>query len=268
MDQYQLRHPPNDFSIKHKSEHSIFETMKVTEKGIEVPFFHWERMKNGGQILGIEVPEYPDWINHLEEYLSGMTGRPPFALRVSLTQAKETSSLQRQPPQWLFSTRDIPYTQEQYRKGVKIFFLQETRQDSIPLTTIKSPDYLDTGYALRNVEARGAFEGIWLNKQGELVEGTRSNIFFVRKGAVYTPSTASGCLEGTRRRIVKSLAYKLLIPFQEKDVFPQELFQAEEVFLTNALMGIMPVSQVENTPLSGPVTNSITAALIQSYKDI
>ncbi|NLI93806.1 MAG: 4-amino-4-deoxychorismate lyase [Peptococcaceae bacterium] len=268
VNQEQKRHQPSEFSAGDRLEHSIYETLKVTEKGIELPLIHWERMKNGGQILGIQVPKYPEWIERLRKYLENTACKAPFALRVSLSQARKEFSLNDQSPHWSFSWREIPYTAEQYRKGVRIIFLEEIRQDRFPLTTIKSPDYLNTGPALKELEARDAFEGLWCNPRGEVVEGTRSNVFFVRDGTICTPPASSGCLAGTRRRIVKDLALKLNIPFRDKEVFMEDLLQAEEVFLTNALMGIMPVSQVENTPVSRSIFDGITAALIQSYKEI
>lgn len=268
MSQNEARHQQGAYSAVDKSEHSIFETMKITEAGIQFSFLHWWRMKNGGRMLGINVPDYVEWINRLEEYCLGITGPLPLALRVSLKQEREDYSLKWQPPQWSFGLREIPYTQEQYRKGVKIIILEESRTDFIPLTYIKSSDYLDTGPALKNVEVKNAFEGIWLNLRGEVVEGTKSNIFFVRQGTICTPSTASGCLAGTRRQIVKNLAQRLRIPFEERDVFPQDVLQADEVFLTNALMGIMPVNQIENRLFKESAGDGIAGTLIQSYKEI
>jgi len=265
MSLHEKRKQRDDFSAMWKAEHSIYETMKVTEKGIEIPIFHWKRMKKGGEILKIEVPDYVSWIKRLQEYLLEIDQQRPYALRVSLSNPNKEITFNKQSTQWSFSFREIPYSQEQYEKGVDIIFLDEVRQDNISLTYIKSTDYLDTRCAVRNVETRGAFEGIWLNVKGELIEGTRSNIFFVQNGVIYTPTTASGCLEGTRRQIVKDLAYKLNLPFQEKKVFSDDLMQAEEVFLTNALMGIMPVRQVENIKIKES-TSSISAMLRQSYE--
>lgn len=233
-----------------KAGHSIFETMKVTAAGIEMPEYHWQRMARGGKILGLQVPAYPAWLNRLGEYLSGISRKTPFALKLSLS-----------PAQWLFSTRDIPYTKKQYREGVHIIFLEGRRQDKIPLTYIKSPDYLDNTPALQQMQDKEAFEGIWLNSRGELMEGTKSNIYFVRKRAVFTPSLASGCLQGTRRRVVRELTHRCKIPFCEQNVFPEDLLLADEIFLTNALMGIMPVSRVERTEISFAAGDRITVAL-------
>ncbi|MEM5818013.1 MAG: aminotransferase class IV, partial [Desulfitobacterium hafniense] len=77
------------------------------------------------------------------------------------------------------------------------------------------------------------------------VEGTLSNLFFVRKGTLHTPSLPCGCLPGTRRQIVLECAQKLGIPWVEGEFPLAFLEDAEEVFLTNALMGILPVAQVD-----------------------
>ncbi len=77
------------------------------------------------------------------------------------------------------------------------------------------------------------------------MEGTRSNIFFVKDGHLYTPSLESGCLAGIRRRIVIEKALELTIPFSEGVYYPEDLLNADEVFLTNSLMDVMPVRELE-----------------------
>jgi len=250
---------------------SIFETLKITAKGVELPRLHWQRMKRGGRLLRVEVPPFEEWLSRVESYLREIPARYPFALKVSLTQSPGEAALgvalKTHEPQWTFSAREIPYTPEQYRKGVKIVFLEEVRRDGRLLNHIKSPDFLDTVSAWSKAEARGAFEGIWLNARGEIVEGSKSNIFFVRQGRLFTPALASGCLAGTRRRLVRSLARQMGIPLAEKGVFPQDLLQADEIFLTNALMGIMPVSEIENKRVEGSkAAGSVTVALLNAYR--
>jgi len=221
---------------------SIFETMKINSDGIEVPHLHWVRMKKGGDSLGISVPEYAVWLSNIHVYLNDVKPRSdmplsPFALRAEI---KSSSA-------WSFSSRDISYNANDYLQGINVVIINELRRDSSPLTYIKSPDFLDSVGALKKIQADGFFEGLWFNSSGQLVEGTRSNVFIVKNGEIFTPSLASGCLAGTRREIVKEMARELDLPFSEEGLSLPDLYQAQEVFLTNSLMGIMPVSQIGDT---------------------
>lgn len=94
----------------------------------------------------------------------------------------------------------------------------------------------------------GAEEGLWLNTKGYISEGTMSNLFFIKDETLFTPSLASGCLPGTRRQLTLDLAWSLQIPTCE-GLYPfSTLLLADEIFMTNALMGIMPVRQVDDFP--------------------
>ncbi|UWG96324.1 aminotransferase class IV [Dehalobacter sp. DCM] len=233
----------------------VFETMKVSENGIEVPHLHWIRMKKGGDILGIEMPPFPAWLTTIKKYLqeTDVPEEVPFALRVEARVVNKNSVI------WSMRTRPIPYTEEHYALGVNVVYISERRSDPVLLNDIKSRDYLDTETALRKVQENGAFEGIWLNSQGHIMEGTRSNIFFIGDRGVYTPTLASGCLAGTRRQLIKEAAMVRHIPFIEDQISPQDIYQVRAVFLTNALMGIMPVRLIEDIPFG--VDNEIVSQL-------
>lgn len=228
---------------KNHADVGIFETLKVTAHGLIYPKRHWERMRKGGKLLGIEIPDYPQWISQINTYLreNDVPEVFPYALRAEIRKTAGKSE------QWMVSTRAVPYTGEHYEQGVRVLFITKRRIDPIALTYIKSTDYLDTTQALKAVQSKGAFEGIWLNNIGQISEGTRSNIFFVRNSTIYTPSLDCGCLAGTRRQLVKEKADELGLTVIEGYYLPEDILQAEEVFLTNSLMGIMPVRQLENT---------------------
>jgi len=116
------------------------------------------------------------------------------------------------------------------------------------LVSIKSTNYLENILAKEEANRNDAEEGLWLNTKGYISEGTMSNLFFIKDETLFTPSLASGCLPGTRRQLILDLARSLQIPTHE-GLFPcSNLLAADEVFMTNALMGIMPVRQVDDLP--------------------
>ncbi len=281
-----IRVEGNSLPKKYPSrEISLFETMRITAEGIELPLYHWQRMKKGGELLGVGIPDFPEWLEKIRLAIKPSPTNNllplPYALRISVSNRFSINNADAQGSnqgfesrtlEWSMTTRLIPYTLKQYEQGVKVLLLPDRRSDQCPLTYIKSPDLLDTGSALRDTQAQGAFEGIWLNAKGEVMEGTRSNIFFVKDGAIHTPSLQSGCLSGTRRQIIQELADQLQIPFYEGNYRLEDIFGAKEVFLTNALMGIMPVTEIISVReidrrKSGQEESSVTRRLMFLYHE-
>ena len=135
------------------------------------------------------------------------------------------------------------------------------------MVSIKSTNYLENILAKQEANLQGADEGVWLNTKGYLAEGTMSNLFFIKAGTLFTPSLTSGCLPGTRRQLMLGLARSLQIPTDE-GLYPlSDLLESDEIFMTNALMGIMPVSQIDDIPF--PVDKrSVTGVLELAYQDL
>ncbi|KLU61197.1 putative branched-chain-amino-acid aminotransferase [Peptococcaceae bacterium CEB3] len=244
--------------------YGLFETILVTGRGPCFLAKHYERMKRGGELLSLEIPSLPVWSDFIINYLSRAAVPPaPFALRVTLSGGAPAQAL---PPSFLLHSRLIGYTPKQYEDGLALTLLSTQRNESSPLCRIKSTNYLENLLAKQEAVKRGFGEGLWCNSRGELAEGTLSNLFFVREGQLCTPSPACGCLPGTRRALVLELAEALGLRWQEGAYHLDDLKQASEVFLTNSLLGIMPVSRLDEhrfrvTP--GSVSRRLALALEQ-----
>jgi 4-amino-4-deoxychorismate lyase len=90
-------------------------------------------------------------------------------------------------------------------------------------------------------------EGLMLDTEGELVCGTASNIFIVREGTLLTPDLRFCGVRGVMRAQVLRAALALNIPVSEEPLWPDDLLQAQEVFVTNAVRGIRSVGQLDLT---------------------
>lgn len=106
---------------------------------------------------------------------------------------------------------------------------------------IKSLDYSLFRKNLLKAREKGYDETILVNESGYLVEGTRSNLFFVKDKILYTPSLQCGCLCGITREQVLRLAKKLGMSCKEIKAAPDRLLSADEAFVTNSVVGIMPL---------------------------
>jgi len=88
---------------------------------------------------------------------------------------------------------------------------------------------------------RGFDEALFFNTQDELVEGTRTNVFLVLDGRLATPALSSGCLPGVTRAAVIRMARRLSVPVRETRLSLKDLLRCDEAFVTNAVIGIVPV---------------------------
>ncbi|MHB8124826.1 MAG: aminotransferase class IV [Desulfitobacteriaceae bacterium] len=245
--------------------YGLFETVLITSSGPQLLQSHWQRMKAGAKVLKLSLPDFSRWSQQIQIFLINSPLKPPYALRITLSGGVPVRN---QPPQLLLQSRSFPYTTSQYENGIRLYLLPTPRNEYSLLNKIKSTNYLENLLAKEEALHNNADEGIWLNSNKYITEGTMSNIFFVSKQTLFTPSLVCGCLPGTRRSIILELAAKLQIPVFEGSYTQEDLLLADEVFLTNALMGIMPVQRINNHNFNiVPVnhTNSITRFLEQEF---
>lgn len=154
------------------------------------------------------------------------------------------------------------YPAKVYEEGLSIALVpvRKIRAEALD-PRIKSTNFLNNILARIEAKKAGADEGILLNHDGFLAEGTVSNLFFVREGLLCTPSPAAGILEGISRKVVLEIAEEEGIPLEEGLFLPGELKGAEEIFLTNTTYEAVAVGRCDGRPLTpGPVTEQVRKA--------
>lgn len=139
------------------------------------------------------------------------------------------------------SIRTNPYTKEDYRKGFLVSFSKVRRNETSPLTYHKTLNYGDCILEKRHALEKGFHEAVFLNTKGELAEGTTTNLFLIKERKIVTPSLACGILPGIIREYLLQTLH-----VEEKIIFPHDIMQYDEMFLTNSLLGIMPVKKIGN----------------------
>ena len=110
---------------------------------------------------------------------------------------------------------------------------------------VKSLDYGKYYNAYQEARAKGFNETLLVNPKGFIFEASRSNVFFLKDETVYTPSLTLGCLDGITRRLVMECARELKLPAKAIDPKLPDFLRCDEAFLTNTLIGVMPITQVD-----------------------
>jgi branched-chain amino acid aminotransferase len=148
-------------------------------------------------------------------------------------------------------------------KGVRLMVSAWMRIDgrTMPVLAKATANYANS--ALARVEAiRAGFdEAIMLNTDGKVIEASAENIFIVKDGLLVTPPITSGALNGITRDTVLTIAKENNIPHVIRDIIRDELYIADEVFLTGTAAGIKPVSEIDNRMIAdgkdGMITNQV-----------
>ncbi|MBM3244480.1 MAG: hypothetical protein FJZ15_01635 [Candidatus Omnitrophica bacterium] len=159
-----------------------------------------------------------------------------------------------------------PYSKQKYSMGFKAI-VSKFRQLDPYLAQMKSTKRFLYESAFAEAKEKGADEAVILNKHGSITEGSRTNVFFVKGKELFTPSVSCGCLNGITRKLVIDLAKAEKIKVTEGKFSPRDLYEAEEVFLTNSLMGIMPLSRLNGKKI-GVKNAKMTKIFINKYNSI
>jgi branched-subunit amino acid aminotransferase/4-amino-4-deoxychorismate lyase len=161
------------------------------------------------------------------------------------------------------------YPAELYEQGMTVYLCDEYRQSrQDPLAGHKTTSYFARLLALRNAQERGCGEALWFTPDNLLAEGSISNVFLVKNGRLVTPPLDTPVLPGVTRAALLELADQAGMPADQKPCSVSDLLDADEVFLANGIMEVMPVTRVEKKPLGGEKPGPVTRQLAASYREL
>lgn len=156
---------------------------------------------------------------------------------------------------------------EHYTRGVGVVMVDILRnhpQSVSPL--IKSNNLLNNALGMQQALRRGGTEGVFRNYRGEISECSQSNLFVVKNGVVRTPGLEAGLLAGITRAYVLEVATGLGYPAEEAVLHDEDLFGADEAFLTSTTKEIVPIVRVDDRPVGTGVPGPVTQALLAEYR--
>jgi branched-chain amino acid aminotransferase len=160
--------------------------------------------------------------------------------------------------------------EDKSQNGVRVMVSNWSRIDnrSMPMLAKATANYANS--ALARVEAlkAGFDEAIMLNLNGMVVEASAENIFIVKDNYLVTPPTTSGALDGITRDSILTLAREHKIPYKIRDISRDELYLAEELFLTGTAAEVKPVGEVDNRIIGNGKIGAITKQLKALFESV
>ena len=244
--------------------YGLFETVSLYRG---VPFLlhqHVDRMLTSAGELGFEtVPSRGELMDRVHAFCRDRHS-PEGVIRFTLTYGNPEAEVR---PALFFTERPVGYTKADYVTGIPVGLATTIRNERSPLVRHKTLNQMESLLAWRDAVRRGFRETLLFNTQGYLAEGTRSNVFIVKDGNVYTPSVGCGILAGITRNIVNGLLKRAGLPVREELITRDDLLACDECFLTNSVMAVLPVNRIEDRRLVGSMPGEVTGLAAASYED-
>ena len=162
----------------------------------------------------------------------------------------------------------VPPPAAAYERGVAVSLVSVVRNHPASVDPrIKSNNLLNNALAMQEALRRGpSFEAIMRNFRGELSECSQSNLFLVKDGTVRTPALDAGLLAGITREFVEEVAVETGIPTADVVLRDDDLFGADEAFLTSTSKEIVPIVRVDDRVIGSGRPGPITLRLLDAYR--
>lgn len=215
--------------------HGVFETLR-THNGRALHLeAHHARLAASCAALDLAPPPSAEELGQRVTRLLAAARLPNAAVKIAryreLTRTAE-----------LITARTLPYSAPDYLRGFRVQTFRQGERDG-RLTGHKTLNYLENLVARRSARAAGFDEALFVTPAGVVLEGSASTLFIVKDGHAHTPPLAAGILPGVARARVLALIGPERA--HETPLTLEAVLAADEVFLTNALMGVMPVCALD-----------------------
>ena len=172
------------------------------------------------------------------------------------------------PSVLVVAAKYTPYADEVYQRGFKVIVSSIRRNSQSPVPAMKTANYMESLLARQEAKAAGVDDALFFNEKGQLAEASTSNIFLVSKNVLKTPRQESGILRGITRDVILELVPQMGIMALEADILLEEIVEADEAFLTNSVMEIISVTELNGKAIGDGGPGVITRRLMSAYKDL
>jgi branched-chain amino acid aminotransferase len=248
----------------------LFETMRAYDRRIFREQQHLDRLAGSAVKLGwTVVPEVEDLRENIQQVVVASQASD---LRVRLTVTTGSlRPLQRERPTLTIIATAAPesrYPEELYAKGVTVIVSSYRQSRHDPTVGHKTTSYFARLASLREVHSQNAFEALWLTDDGHVAEGAISSLFMVKDEALYVPPLETPILPGITRAAVIELAGAMGISVHERPLAVDDVRAADEVFLTNSMMEVMPVVRLMREAIGTEKPGELTRKLAGAYADL
>jgi branched-chain amino acid aminotransferase len=250
--------------------YGLFETMRAYNGMIFRLDRHLKRLTDSAELLNIPVDTSTLRNAVIMTLRANEFQNARVRLMVSIGEGSLVPDLHscREPTVFVGAARYLPLKLETYERGYRIRVASRPRCRCSLLPRLKTANYLENLLSRQEALANDADDALILDESSRILETCFSNIFLVAHNILKTPRLEDGLLPGITREVVLELADQLGIEVQETDIYLAELFAADEIFLTNSILEIMPVTAVNGKMIAAGTPGTITGNLMEAYHNL
>jgi branched-chain amino acid aminotransferase len=229
----------------------LFTTMRIVE-GVAFAFErHWKRLARDAERTHCPFPFKEETVRgQLREVLRANEVREGCARiyvisnQIGFWRSDENFA----PADLLITSSGLP----SYRDPLRLGLRAQGRHAASPLAGVKITSWLANVWSLSEAQRDGYDEVILLNERAEVAECTAANLFCAKGGRVFTPPLSSGCLAGITREVVMEIGPGKGIAIEERALFPDDLYSADEVFISSTNRSMLNVSEIARRKIGIP----------------
>lgn len=250
---------------------SVYEVVRTYQGQMFALQEHLDRLRRSADYLYMSVPWTDAEIQaEIERTLTQVTWVDSY-IRIVVSRGSETTiSLDPSPgltPNLLIMVKETPADPVFVEDGLYLAIVDRLRNDIRALSpAAKTGNYLNNILAKIEAQKQGADDALLLNADGWVTESTVSNLWVVKDGTLKTPQLDVGILQGVTRHFVFQLLREQQIPAAEALLKPDDLWAADEIFLSSSVRLIIPIRQINDHPMPqcpGPITRGLWKSFLE-----
>jgi branched-chain amino acid aminotransferase len=247
----------------------LFTTMRIFNGEAFAYERHWRRLQKDAGRIRLPFRFDPDEVRRYLSELLAANQVVEGTARIYLIHNRVGSwrSDERMPDvDLILCTSALPAYSEHARLGIA----ENGRHAASPLAGVKTTSWLNNVWHLDEAQRAGWTEVILLNERGEVAECTSANIFCVKDGEIFTPPLSSGCLEGVTRSVLLEIAPHAGVSLNEKTLEMDDLYAADEVFITStnrSLLGVSEIAGHKYVVVMGPLVHKLEQAFDAAMRE-
>lgn len=236
---------------------ALFETIFFDRNSLRLFPYHWDRISSGFAALDYNIPEWWSEDFFKEKILSLIQNNSLITARIRLTVWRGNAGLgtsSEAPAEYLIETFPV---EEFKTEGISLGLYTDIRKSPSIISRYKNSSYLLNVMAANYSAKHQLDDCLYLNDSGRICESSISNVFWVKNQSVFTTPLSEGPVDGVMRRHIITTLNNSPYRVTEIPITPEELLEADEIFLTNAIRGVMSVGEFLGKKLKGFTTYNI-----------
>lgn len=242
----------------------LFETFMAFGDNIIFLKDHLKRLKKGADLINLKIPVSDKTLEKWLTRANDANRAPIKKIRLTIT-AGESSFWAGKPgrPRVIIIVTDYKMPTAPFRLTVSPYRIDQAS----PFRNVKTLSFIIEMTSRKQAYSSKYDDAILLSRDGYIAETTSANIFWVKKGTLYTPPLEAGCLEGMIRKHIIEIAGLNNIPIVEKSSRLSTFLKADEIFVSSSLKLIIPVTAITHNKAyhykHGPLTKKLNKILLK-----